>query len=585
MKKRLTNRLFVRFSVFQIIMTVFVISILSLSVLFAVMINAFYQSNRSAMARTMQVECDFLAQDIEQSINAIYLRQCDLLNDETVLSLSFPAASSISLYESYKNIQGVKYIIRSVDLLNNYIGDVKIYYPEKGIVISSMPGSNWYNKLTDVISLEELEAISKNEIELRGQEIWVTASSVARTRVVADGKAYMLPQIIIESDVSMQYIQEKMLSYGETIEGKSILLLNSADRAAMVGQAPRELTEAELLDRLEQGEGHGPARDGLILAHTAFQTSDLILAETVRSGVLFDNADLFRVFIPLLLLLMAVVITAFLGVLYTNLHAPIKRLCRALDSVQNKNFDKRLKAVGIKDMDIVFDSFNRMAAELKEHIDSEYKSKMLVQEAQLKQLELQINPHFLYNSFFIVQGMLEEELYEEANQMTGLLGIYLRYIVKNKNPVATLEDEDTYARAFADIQQIRFKRSLSLIYEELPEEIRTLPVPRLIIQPLIENAVIHGWKGTKPGTIRVRYEVQPELIQICVEDSGDESVKLDLKAIDEVMRDSAATSNGIALYNIHTRLKLMFGEDSGLFAQQSELGGLSIKIRIRRVQK
>ncbi|GJM75129.1 hypothetical protein HMSSN036_73450 [Paenibacillus macerans] len=104
----------------------------------------------------------------------------------------------------------------------------------------------------------------------------------------------------------------------------------------------------------------------------------------------------------------------------------------------------------------------------------------MAQRAELKQLQSQINPHFLYNSFFILNTMAKTGDTERIEQFTTLLGEYFEFVTRNASDLVALEQEIHHARMYAEIQELRFSRRIQVRFDTLPDELRSIPVPRLI---------------------------------------------------------------------------------------------------------
>ena len=117
-----------------------------------------------------------------------------------------------------------------------------------------------------------------------------------------------------------------------------------------------------------------------------------------------------------------------------------------------------------------------------------------MQNIELKQLQSQINPHFLYNSFFNIYRLAKDEDYENLTCFTQYLGSYYQYITRSASDEVSLLDEYNHAKTYCNIQQMRFHNRLELKMAPLPEAFAGYRVPRLIMQPIIENAFEHGLK-------------------------------------------------------------------------------------------
>ncbi|MDR0668485.1 MAG: histidine kinase [Treponema sp.] len=218
-------------------------------------------------------------------------------------------------------------------------------------------------------------------------------------------------------------------------------------------------------------------------------------------------------------------------------------------------------------------------------LELNYRSRLLAQQAELRQLQSQINPHFLYNSFFTLYCMAKEEDYEQMMDFLSYLSDYYRYITPNTQEDVPLKDEESHARRYAQIQSLRFKRRVNVEFGELPEACARIRVPRLILQPLLENAFSHGLKDVPSGGF-VKTEFLPEngVLLIRVADNGGGSRPRELEDIQRKLKeaDAGGTDNGDApdetdfsgLLTIHKKLRLKFGAPYGLTIGARDSGGM-----------
>ena len=230
----------------------------------------------------------------------------------------------------------------------------------------------------------------------------------------------------------------------------------------------------------------------------------------------------------------------------------------------------------------MYNQFDSMSKRIQHLIEQEYELRLLNTKAQMKSLQYQISPHFLYNTYFTLCGLLQEEDYDGAEQMSGIIGKYLKYITVSTDETATLEAELEHALAYAQIQQIRFSRRVTVLFADCPPQLSRISVPRLIVQPLIENAFEHGVRDMlEGGVIQVAVSGSTEELCICVEDNGTNMPEEKVQELQELLQHKETMSgDSVALINIHRRLKMQYGEGSGLFVSRSELGGLRCEVKI-----
>jgi two-component system sensor histidine kinase YesM len=170
---------------------------------------------------------------------------------------------------------------------------------------------------------------------------------------------------------------------------------------------------------------------------------------------------------------------------------------------------------------------------------------------------------------------------ENLMPFTKLLGEYFRFITRNAADFVPLKEEVDHARTYAEIQQMRFPRRLNVEFEACPKALEALSVPRLILQPVIENAFKHGVeKKTNGGLVIVQFEPGQDWLGIVVEDNGDELTDAALQSLERALYDDADSAETTGLINIHRRLRILYGEAGGLLFARNEMGGLSVTIRI-----
>src|SRR5690606_21159271 len=264
------------------------------------------------------------------------------------------------------------------------------------------------------------------------------------------------------------------------------------------------------------------------------------------------------------------------------IHKPLLQFMQSFRRMEEGELDSTIEHDKKDEFGYLYTRFNQMLVKLKTLIDQDYKQKMMMQRSELKQLQSQINPHFLYNSFFTLNSLAKTGDVDRIEQFTIMLGEYFRFITRNSDDLVPMSEETKHSRVYTEIQELRFSRRIQVQFDELPDEIASIKVPRLIIQPLIENAYEHSLENKdEDGRLRVTFTRENDDVFIRIEDNGEhlsdeklEQLKLSLKHIDE-------SSEMTGIINIHRRLVLTFGEASGLKLERSELGGLQVTIHIQ----
>lgn len=260
---------------------------------------------------------------------------------------------------------------------------------------------------------------------------------------------------------------------------------------------------------------------------------------------------------------------------------PVQKLMNALRKVENGDFAVRLPERRPDEFGYLNHSFNQMAQQMQYLVDQVYEQKILAQEADLKQLQSWINPHFLYNSFFSISNMARLEDYDSIQRFTEYLGKYYQFLIDTDPYEAiTLQEEAEHSRNFIRVQQIRFGERLQVVFAQMEEQYLTWRVPRLIIQPFVENIFEHGFTGVEEQSLHISFKEgsQPDMLRIIIEDNGNISDE----GIEEMRAVLQRGEESRGIINVDRRLKLYYGADFGVELQRSVLGGLRVIVAIQK---
>lgn len=217
---------------------------------------------------------------------------------------------------------------------------------------------------------------------------------------------------------------------------------------------------------------------------------------------------------------------------------------------------------------------------------SEYSEQMLNKQAQIAVLQSQINPHFLYNTLESIRGEALIEGAQDIANMAEALAAFFRYSITQKDNIVTLRDELSNVRNYFLIQEYRFNNKFELVIhiDENEEQILDYYLPKLTIQPIIENAIFHGLE-TKVGKGHVNLEITmtQQRLLINISDDGIGMSTDTLEEINKAIREGTKGSgdkkgNGIALINVNQRIKIVFGEEYGITVYSTQYKGTDVEI-------
>ncbi|MEK3982319.1 sensor histidine kinase [Paenibacillus sp. FSL K6-3166] len=235
--------------------------------------------------------------------------------------------------------------------------------------------------------------------------------------------------------------------------------------------------------------------------------------------------------------------------------------------------------------DFLIDGFNRMSSQISELIVQVQTEQGRKKEAEMQALMAQINPHFIYNSLESINSMAVLQGNKDISKMVISLGKLLRISISQNQELIPLQMEFEHVRHYLDIQKFRFEDKFSYIIN-LPENLRTFMTQKLIVQPIVENALYHAIEPMEdPGIIEITaYEMGTDMI-IIVKDNGPgfDLAKMMNLWDNEGGGQKKYSDSGVGLKNVHERLIIRFGSPYGLLVCSSPGFGSTIRIRIPKI--
>ena len=265
--------------------------------------------------------------------------------------------------------------------------------------------------------------------------------------------------------------------------------------------------------------------------------------------------------------------TTIFFISYSALSKPYKQFIQKIEMVANGDFSIRLEKSRFTEIEKLQSAFNNMAANLDNLNHEAYIKGVLLRESEFKLLEAQINPHFLFNSLEAINLRCLQAGQKETSQMITDLAQLIRSNFNNKgNQKVTFEQELEYVRYYLNVQKSRFYENLKYTIEYEDPTILKYYLPKLTIQPLVENSVVHGLENSlNGGNVDIRIWEEEESVYISVADNG---IGFDPSSIDESSDDS--NHNHVALNNIKKRIKLLYGEKGDLLVSSSIGSGTTV---------
>ncbi len=314
----------------------------------------------------------------------------------------------------------------------------------------------------------------------------------------------------------------------------------------------------------------------------------------LRLSVTVDYASLFQEFNVTGVLLVLIGVVCIVGLIIGSylisgyIVKPIGHLSRKMASQTGHTLIKSTRYLDRTDeIGTLYNEYNAMVESLNAAVKQDYQDKLVILDAQMKSLEARINSHFLFNTLEAINSMAEIDENEDIATMSLALGNMFRYTLKTQSELVTVADELNHVKDYVSIQQIRFDHKFRLDVDMDPP-FRTLRVLKLILQPLVENALYHGLNYCTYGdTITLTGRTDERYIYIDVKDNGQGMDEETLHTLQQSLNEEASftelghrNKQSIGLKNIHSRIELYYGRGYGLTVKSEKGSGTTIRIRL-----
>lgn len=529
-----------------------------LIMLFAV---AFFVSNK------MQKQIEVIA---TTSMNKV-VENCEIhLNG--AMAASKQASYSESIRDSYRQYKrdgnkDILYIHISQYLKEQYKYDQN--FLGTALYLIEDPTNIYYTYNNMGATYETIRAFKENGVDVVRKRAEHLDTDIAFVEV--DGHLYMIRNLVMPdytpfAVLSMELNKTNMFQGVES----TAWYLDSAlylDGAALEGSADFGELPIDLL--VVDDQSHYMEYNGNTYVYFVSKIEEQSFAYVVQldQKAMGYEKETIRYTVEILLLFMIPLIFMVFYFFYSRVTVPIQALTKAAGEIEEGNYGYEVEAqTSSEEFHYLGDTFNRMSKRLKQQFEQIYLEELALKEANIKALQAQINPHFLNNTLEIINWEARLGENEKVCGMIEALSTMMEATTnRKKQKLIPLSEELGYVEAYLYIIEQRFGDRIR-IERRIDKELLQILVPRLIIQPIIENAVEHGM-DRKQGLIRIEAYRKEDRIYIEITDNGSLSEE-DKQKIDILLGDSvnemSEKSISMGISNVNKRLKIIYGEDCGL---------------------
>lgn len=279
-----------------------------------------------------------------------------------------------------------------------------------------------------------------------------------------------------------------------------------------------------------------------------------------------------------LLLLLVIILSYYIP---RSITMPITRISRVTNQVAKGNLSVRAAAESGAEARMLSDSLNAMIDKINELLDQVTTEQIRLRKAEFELLQAQINPHFLYNTLDTIVWLAEAGDQKRVVSMVGNLSDFFRTSLNQGKDIISIREELAHVRSYLEIQQVRYQDILR--YEiTVPEDLYEYKIPKITIQPLVENALYHGIKNKRgQGTITITGERSENGFVLYVRDNGIGMTQERLNEVRAGIQKLSYTGKEIyGLYNVNERIRLNFGETYGISIESTYGEGTCVSISL-----
>lgn len=529
---------------------------------------------KKAISDSAVAGASFYAKQLDKELYFVRNQQLQFFNDKDLQKLSFQG-SRLEGYALIELINQTKDRLSAIQYSSEFVVNAGVYIKEIGKTISSMNGvSESPNYESEFIaSLAELTP-KPSFYQKEGRLFFIESENNSG--------------IISYIEISVVRLQEALHQI-TTLYQESEVFLGNKELGSVLSTGEDQHVIIPLLNQLDTGNYTDSNKSQVIgvggtsyfITTNQVSSLNLSLIMYVNHNEITRPLSQFSFWFYALFVIAIVVLLLYAYSVNFMIHRPLSKLTKAFQMIETDNLNLVIESKSRDEFHYLFHSFNRMALRLKRSIEENYEQKIAIQQSELKQLQSQINPHFLYNSFFNIYMMCKVGDSDSAAELSQKLGSYYQYITRSGSDEVPLYKEYQHALDYCEIQCIRFSNRIRYEYADIPDYAMTVAVPRLIIQPIVENIFEHAFEdGMANGVLYIAANVEDGIVRISVDDNGQLVTDEAIEQLEGQLRDGTRQLEKTGLINVNNRLQLKYGAGSGLFVSRSPYGGLHAELRI-----
>lgn len=569
--------------------------------IFLVLIIAFWV-DRAAYNQMLKQGSYSLVRGFDQSLSYISSRLENTINISDMVIYNTYLNSLVN--KEYTDIIDVSSDARSLRLLvrsfedNNGIDHARIYLDES--LSYAYDGKNIFpiSRLENHELLEELFAQKKRKLFVGSSQLeddpGYAESVLSMFRVMYSTNNYKKIAFVLRLDFPKEEFINILSDTNPTSDSVSFILDQAHTVIASSGPLPTSLNKNGLQDRILSLEDDRLSdiiidRSKYLILKNGIDLTDWTMVTLVPySSFLIDFKDTTRMIILISLLTILVSLGLFSLISYT-ITRRLLVLCQYIKDAETGELVPIDAPVYKDEIGILYQNYNDMIGRIKQLLKENYNMGRDLKSAEYKALQSQINPHFLYNTLDMISWFSLQGKTREVNDIVYFLARFYKISLSKGEDIITIEEELEHADCYVAVQKYRFANKI-LYVKDIDPDILPYSIPKITIQPLVENAIFHGIleKENGDGILEIKGRMEDGVIHIILMDNG-----RGMECIPSILNDNTSPQEAreaetrgshYGLKNIVLRLKLLYGPEYGLSIESTPGKGTMIHLHIPAIE-
>ena len=558
------------------------------------------------MTVSKRVFVDNFAMTQRKAFNQIDYEFYKFFQDVTAIVSTVTRSENVEKYLMGADMDDVESMNNSY-LLERQIRESKASnYSQMNVIIMGENEKSYMNNIADVFSRSKAEILrsraaqsarkNRNKIICQYEEAGFTENT-KNTPVIIIAKALSYENkgqanafiFIVIKEVDLRSMYSHFTSDTSSIailnqdnevvsSDKSVYFEPSADKTKKLKKSVLDMEEEKVQQKTIKG---GDGEETILIQQ--LQSTNYKVVGIINPERAFGKAYS-TLGIMLITAAVTAVVVCMIILFLRQQTKPLSALVYAMKHSKESQFGMHVPVEGTYEIQELSRTYNTMVDEINRYIDQLINVEKEKRKADIHALQMKINPHYIYNTLATVKWLIWQQNAEKSTQVIDAFIMLLRNVISNSDEFVTVEQEIDNLKNYALINQARYGEDIQVEFFVIPQ-CNEYKVPKLILQPFVENAFFHGFPQGMKGEIRIFVREENENLRFEVTDNGIGMTKERLHALRRHENSKSEHFTGIGIGNVEDRIKLIYGMDYGILLESEEGKGTKVVLILPREEK